>query len=157
MTIICEHCKRNIHDTERLLEFDGDVFCTDCFSERVEVYYRIGDDEGWLSESETEEYTYEEYIQRIDGRTTAYIIVGKYNPGEEYRTVISDISPSMGEFNYSIANARAGRSPLVFESKENALVSAMFLALNNRHSNFEVDDFDSDLFNRQTGGQNNEI
>lgn len=84
MTIICEHCKRNIHDTERLLEFDGDVFCTDCFSERVEVYYRIGDDEGWLSESETEEYTYEEYIQRID-------------------------------------------------------------------------DFDSDLFNRQTGGQNNEI
>ncbi|MGJ6853000.1 hypothetical protein ACSDOQ_09655 [Listeria monocytogenes] len=88
MTIICEHCKRNIHDTERLLEFDGDVFCTDCFSERVEVYYRIGDDEGWLSESETEEYTYEEYIQRIDGRTTAYIIVRKYNPGEEYRTVI---------------------------------------------------------------------
>ncbi|MGM8034890.1 DUF1642 domain-containing protein [Listeria monocytogenes] len=66
MTIICEHCKRNIHDTERLLEFDGDVFCTDCFSERVEIYYRIGDDEGWLSESETEEYTYEEYIQRID-------------------------------------------------------------------------------------------
>lgn len=36
----------------RLLEFDGDVFCTDCFSERVEVYYRIGDDESWLSESE---------------------------------------------------------------------------------------------------------
>lgn len=63
MIIICEHCKRDISDTERLLEVDGDVFCTDCFSERIEVYYQIGDETDWLSESEAEEYTYKEYAE----------------------------------------------------------------------------------------------
>lgn len=139
MAVICEHCKRAITDTERLLEFDGYVFCTDCFSERVEVYYQIGDETDWLPESETEEYTCEEYEQLIADNSVGYVIVCDPEIRGTFKTFISAIFTDMDSFNYSLANEAAGRSPLVFESKENALVATMFLALNNKRHKFKVE------------------